>query len=136
MKNITLALVLVCSVGFGQNLDFEKTGFEIKPISMKKEKTVMAYHVAQKDVPSRFNLVSVEKDNSIQFNPIDREYVAYVPNPSKHQLRVEPLKGMDAFTFGNDGSIRGVKNIAYEPSTGGNLSDAYCRALYASRSGN
>lgn len=138
MKNTILLILcgLSYTVSFGQNLDFEKTGFEIKAISMKKEQTVLAYHVAKKDIPSTFTLGPVQKDNNIRFNPLVEAPISYVKNVAKPQINVTPLKGMDAFVFANDGSIRGIKNIAYEASTGSNIANAFCNAVAGSRRSN
>ncbi len=134
---ITFVSLSIVSVK-AQSLDFEQTGFEIKAVAMQEEKTVLAYHVSDAPLPSRFNLRTVLQEEQVKFSPLQEEiYLASRSAGTKDPvITIAPLKQSDIFAFGSDGSINGVKNIAYKPANGGNIADAYCRAIYASRSGN
>ena len=136
---IAIALTTVSMISAeAQSLDFEKTGFEIKAVAMQEEKSVLAYHVSDAPVPSRFNLRAVLQEKQVAFSPLqEQKYTARKSATTKDPvITIAPLKQSDVFAFGRDGSINGVKNIAYKPASGGNIADAYCRAIYASRSGN
>ncbi len=132
------SLLLICfiiSLGMSaQELDFEQTGFKIKAVAMQRQKSTLAYRVSEKNTLSRFNLGPILKDNKVAYSPIEE-------TPSNHftarnrqntDIKIEPLKSNKPYSFGNDGSIKRVKNIAYKPSSGGNVYDAYCRGVYAS----
>lgn len=139
MKKISLLILFVfaCTVAFGQNLDFEQTGFEIKPIAMNEAApSALSYVVSQEDLPSQFTLGQVLPSEAVAFSPVmeENDVSFYAKNNDNPAAQIAPLTAKQVFAFANDGSIRGVKNIAYKPSTGGNIADAYCRALYASRS--
>ena len=126
------------ALSFGQNLDFEQTGFEIKSVAMKEQKSALAYHVAEKTLPSKLMLRPVLEDKQVRFSPVEQgnDIVYYSKNNKEPNVEIAPLKQSEIYAFGADGSINGVKNIAYKPASGGNIYDAYCTALYAARSGN
>ena len=140
MKNTLLLLLCIASstLSFGQALDFEQTGFEIKAVAIKEQKSALAYHVAEKALPSKLMLGPVLKDKQVNFSPVvaEQEVAFYAKNNDNPNVQIAPLKQSDIYAFGPDGAIRGVKNIAYKPASGGNIYDAYCTALYAARSGN
>jgi len=118
------------SIGLSaQSLDFEETGFEIKAVAMQKEKSALAYHVSKVELPSRFNLDPVLKEKEVAYTPMV-ETLSNNPNPS---IEIAPLEANEVFAFGEDGAVKGVKNIAYKAGSGGNIYDAYCRGVYASR---
>lgn len=126
-------------MSYGQNLDFEQTGFEIKTVAMKESKSVITYVVTKQDLPSQFTLGPVLKEQTVAFSPLveQKDNSFYGPAGSEEpNVYIAPLTAKEVFAFANDGSIRGVKNIAYKPASGGNIYDAYCTALYAARSGN
>jgi hypothetical protein len=138
MKNTLLLLFcIVCStLSFGQALDFEQTGFEIKAVAIKKQKSALAYHVAKKELPSKLVLGPVLKEKKVDFYASQEQQVFNAKQNSNPNVQISPLKGKEVFSFGEDGAINGVKNIAYKPAIAGNIHHAYCTALAASRSGN
>ena len=132
-------LLLVCvimSLGLSaQGLDFEQTGFEIKAVAMQKEKSALAYHISKNELPSRYTLSPVLKEKEVMYSPI-----AETPNTDNTQnldIQIAPLKSNQGYAFGSEGTgANRVKNIAYKAASGGNIYDAYCRGVYASRTSN
>lgn len=132
-QKIILLVSFVMSVGLSaQGLDFEQTGFEIKAVAMQTEKSALAYHVSEKELPSRFTLGPVLKENIVVYSPV----VQTSGNKQHPNISIAPLEANEVFAFGNDGAINGVKNTVYKAASGGNIYDAYCRGVYASRSSN
>lgn len=130
IQRILLIVCFTMSVSLSaQGLDFEETGFEIKAVAMQKEKSALAYHVSKVELPSRFNLGPVLKEKEVAYTPMV-ETLSNNPNPS---IEIAPLEANEVFAFGEDGAVKGVKNIAYKAASGGNIYDAYCRGVYASR---
>ena len=127
---------------FSQNQDFEKTGFEIKPVAMNTEaQCLLALNLEEVELPSRFTLGPVFRNRDTQKNtPLVFKTVDNIG--AKRSVRVDfnlkapSLKSDQLFAIGSDGSISGVKNIAYKTASGGNIVNAYCTAIYASRFGN
>lgn len=141
MKKILLILLYIASsaLSYAQNLDFEETGFEIKTVAMRETKSVITYIVAKQDLPSKFTLTPIQKEQTVAFSPFieqkDNSFYGSATS-AKPNVYIAPLTAKEVFASANDGSIRGVKNIAYKPALGGNIYDAYCAAIYASRSRN
>lgn len=135
----TIALGLAPSLLLqAQNLDFEKTGFEIKAVAIQEEKSALAYHVSETPLPSKFVLGPVLQEKRVSFTPVIQENnpVFRSGKAKDPVITIAPLKQSEIFAFGTDGRINRVKNIAYKPASGGNIADAYCRAIYASRNSN
>lgn len=97
----------------------------------------------QKDAPSRFTLKDVRSPSFNKTtsalvyrqqplsNPQAIPTINYrAPNLPERAIRVWGNRG---FQVDNTGS---VPNVAYEPALQGNIFDAYCTALYNTRSGN
>lgn len=143
MKKLIVFVVILSSISvFSQNLDFQKTGFEIKAVAMNTEsKSLLTLNLEEEELPSRFTLGAVIRDRNpnqniaLIFKTVE-QIGAKNPVRADFNLKAPSLKSDQIFAFGSDGSISGVKNIAYKPARGGNIANAYCTALYAARSGN
>lgn len=141
-KQFLIIFAFITATAFCQNQDFEKTGFEIKTVAMNTEApSLLALNLEEDALPSRFTLGPIFRDrNPQQHTPLIFKTVQQIgaKNPIREGFKLKPptLKADQIYAFGSDGSISGVKNIAYKPARGGNIADAYCTAIYAARSGN
>lgn len=143
MKKQLLFIFALCSATvFSQNRDFEQTGYEIKAVAMNTEaRSLLALNLEEDELPTRFTLGPLFRDrNPQQHIPLIFKTVEAIsaknPVRADFTIKAPSLKAKEIYAFGADGSISGVKNIAYKPASGGNIADAYCTALYAARSGN
>lgn len=136
-----LFLVFLPFISFGQGLDFETTGFEIKALTLTSTpRSLLSYDLKNEDVPTR--LKAFDSRSRQEMYTINRSFIYTVrSNFSKRNsknpvINIAPLSENDIYAFGDDGAINGVKNIAYKPSSGGNIYSAYCAAVYAARTQN
>lgn len=143
MKKHLFFVFVLCSVTlFSQNQDFEETGFEIKAVAMNTAaQSLLALNLDEVTLPSRFTLGPIFRDrNTQQHIPLifitTEELSAKKHVRADFYLKAPSLNTDQIYAFGSDGTISGVKNIAYKPASGGNIANAYCNALYAARSGN
>jgi hypothetical protein len=143
MKKLVLLIFALYSITlFSQNEDFEKTGFQIKAVAMKTGvQSLLALNLEEVEMPSRFTLGSIFRDHNTQQNiPLIFKTIEQLgaknPVRADFNIKAPSLKSGQIYAFGSDGSLSGVKNIAYKPASGGIIAAAYCTALYAARSGN
>jgi hypothetical protein len=136
-----LFLVFLPFISFGQGLDFETTGFEIKALTLTNTtRSLLSYDLINEDVPTR--LKRFDSRSRQEMYNTSRSFIYTVrSNFSKRNTKnpivnIAPLSENDIYAFGDDGAINGVKNIAYKPSSGGNIYSAYCAAVYAARNQN
>lgn len=135
MKKILFLLLFLPILSFGQNLDFETTGFEIKALTLTSSpRSILSYNINNEQIPSRIKPFDsrsrqeiVNAKRSLVYN-IQRSFATKnIKNPV---IAVAPLDEGNSQTFWGDSRID-VKNIAYKPSNGGTVFSAYCAATYA-----
>ncbi len=131
-----LFLLFLPFISFGQGLDFETTSFEIKAVTLTNTtRSLLSYDLTNEEVPSRLKKFDSRSRQEI-YNSSKSFIYAVRSNFSNRNTKnpivnIAPLSENDIYAFGNDGAINGVKNIAYKPSSGGNIYSAYCAAVYA-----
>lgn len=137
MKRLYFLLFLFLPfISFGQGLDFETTSFEIKAVTLTNTtRSLLSYDLTQEEIPSRLKKFDSRSRQEI-YNSRQSFTYAVRSNFSKRNsknpvIAIAPLSENDIYAFGDDGAINGVKNIAYKPSSGGNIYSAYCAAVYA-----
>ena len=131
-----LFLVFLPFISYSQGLDFETTSFEIKAVALTNTtRTLLSYDLTKEEVPTRLKKFDSRSRQEI-YNSRKSFTYAVRSNFSKRNSKnpvidIAPLSENDIYAFGDDGAINGVKNIAYKPSSGGNIYAAYCAATYA-----
>lgn len=143
MRKLLFTLVMgLPIIAISQTQDFERTGFEIKAVAMNDApERLLQLNIEEDSFQSRFDLQPLFKERTPQYEgpmiyEVRRASVVRNETQEDYYKRVPTLNAKEIYAFGNNGSIKGVKNIAYKPAIRGNIADAYCTAIYAARSGN
>jgi len=134
MKYIFFLLLFLPIVSFSQGLDFETTSFEIKAITFtNSHRSLLSYNPNNENIPTRIKKFDSRSRQEIYNSSQSFIYTVNsnfrtkdIKNPI---VAIAPLSENDMYAFGDNGNE--VKNIAYKPSTGGNIFSAYCAAAYA-----
>lgn len=135
-KLCCVALLLFPLCSFGQGLDFETTGFEIKALTLTNvTRSLLSYDLNTEEIPTQFKKFDSRSREDIyhieqpMVYAVHKEFTA--KNTDDPSVQIAPFNSNTVYAFGNDGGINGVKNIAYKPSRGQNIYGAYCAAVYA-----
>lgn len=134
MKKLLFLLLLLPVISIGQNLDFETTSFEIKAVALTTtNKSLLSYDLNKEEIPTKIKKFDTRSRQEI-YNA-SQSFIYTVNSNFKTRntknpvITIAPLSENDIYAFGDNGTE--VKNIAYKPSTGGNIFSAYCAAVYA-----
>lgn len=135
MKKLLFLLLCIPLVSFGQNLDIETTGFEIKATTLTNStRSLLSYNLENEQLPTRLKKFDSRSRQEIShasqsfIYAVQRNFNA--KNFKNPVITIAPLGENDLHAFWGNNRID-VKNIAYKPSTGGNIFSAYCAATYA-----
>ncbi|MFT5892373.1 MAG: hypothetical protein ACI9Y7_002483 [Dokdonia sp.] len=134
MKNLLFLFLFIPIVSFAQGLDYETTSFEIKAVTLTNStRSLLSYDLKNEQIPTRLKKFDSRSRQEIYGASQSFIYAVrsnFKANNNKNPIiTISPLSEKDLYAFGNDNSK--VKNIAYKPSTGGNIFSAYCAATYA-----
>ncbi len=129
-------LLLLPLSTFGQGLDFETTGFEIKATTLTNvTRSLLSYDLNSEEIPTQFKKFdsrSREDIYNMQQPMVFATHKGFTDkNTNNPSIQIAPFNANTVYAFGDDGGINGVKNIAYKPSRGQNIYGAYCAAVYA-----
>lgn len=132
MKKILIVLaVLATATGFSQ-ADYETTGFRIDAVSketpdyMKPLNAVTGVRTYKR---SQAQTTAPKQQVVVSFS--DKK----APDLITKEVSVTPIKKGKVYGFSQDGSISGVKNIAYKKSQTEGAHQLYCRSVAAGRGG-
>jgi len=134
MKKLLFLLLFFPIVSFAQTLDFETTSFEIKAVTLTNvTRSLLSYDLKNEQIPTRIKKFDTRSRQEI-YNASQSFIYAVrsnfkAKNTKNPVITIAPLSENDRYAFGDNGSE--VKNIAYKPSTGGNIFSAYCAGIYA-----
>jgi hypothetical protein len=135
MKKLLLLFLFIPIVSFAQGLDFETTSFEIKAVTLTNStRSLLSYDLKNEEIPTR--LKKFDSRSRQEIYGASQSFIYAVRSKFKTKnsknpvITISPLSEKDLYAFGDSNNNK-VKNIAYKPSTGGNIFSAYCAATYA-----
>ena len=135
IKKLLFLLLFTPLVSLSQALDYETTSFEIKALTLTNSaRSILSYDLNNEQIPTR--LKQFDSRSRQEIYNTSQSFIYSVrsnfntKNFKNPVIKIAPLNVDDLHAFWGDSSID-VKNIAYKPSTGGNIFSAYCAATYA-----
>ena len=135
MKKLLFLFLFIPILSFAQGLDYETTSFEIKAVALtNRTRSLLSYDLKNEQIPTRLKKFDSRSRQEIYGASKSFIYAVRSNFKSKNSkdpvITIAPLREKDIYNFG-DSNNNEVKNIAYKPSTGGNIFSAYCAATYA-----
>ena len=138
MKKLLFLFLFIPIVSFGQDqgLDYETTSFEIKAVTLTNStRSLLSYDLKNEQIPTRLKKFDSRSRQEIYSTSQSFIYAVRsnfkAKNSKNPVITIAPLSEKDLYAFGVQNNNNKVKNIAYKPSTGGNIFSAYCAATYA-----
>ena len=127
---LLLGFIFSCGLSFGQTTDYETTSIAITSMSTSDYMKPLNVQLGIRAFNVQEQIPSIPEEKQVVVNFSENKDPDLISRP----MDVKPLQ-IKVYGFSENGSISGVKNIAYKQAGGQNVFQAYCRSAYAGRSG-